>query len=186
MSMEERIESLGLIFQERYGLVLATARRFAPSEDRVEDIIQQVYIDFVYGGAEKNWDLDREAAPLLFKIVKDKALLARREQSRRKECPIDELVNHLDDSALFAAEDETTEFETMSDEIHALEHCLEQLPPKVRRMVRRHYYHGETIKSIGQRESLGMSAVYRLFRKARSALKTCIEQTFAVSQKRNE
>lgn len=171
MSSDDRTDRLSRLFQANYGLVMGVADRFAPSPDCVDDIAQQVYVDFVYGPSAARWNLDANVAPLLYRITKNKALLLWRER-RRASVAVDEVFEQL-----FYTDADSEEYETTTDWLKHLDRCLARLNDNSRRLVERHYYEGESIKQIGERESVKLPAIYRFFRKIRQKLKECIEQS---------
>lgn len=169
------------MFQRHYGLILGVAVRFVPSPDLAEDVVQQVYIDFVYGKASAKWDLEKDISSLLFKITKARAMDLWRDRLRRNHCPIDDVTE-----ILFYTDDDPGDCEAIHERIRLLEQCLERLNPKTRKLVRRHYYDKVSLKEIAESESLNPSTMYRFFRKVRLLLKKCIEQTLLTRERENE
>lgn len=158
---------------ERYNLVVATADRFAPASDLVDDIVQLTYIEFVHGGAKKEWDLNQDFSPLLYTITKQKALLLWRKRKRSHATSIEELLDRLEHSFADPLSD-AEELEEIRLRQQALSDCLKLLPEKSQRLIQDHYTKGLTIKKIGERESLSSSMIYRFFRTIRLKLKSCI------------
>lgn len=177
MLSDDRIDLLSRLFQDRYGLVVGVARRYAPTKDDIDDIVQQVYIEFATGGLKKNWDLDQDVGPLLYRITKNTALALWRRQyaenARSLERVEEELIAWCDEE--YANEQE--EYERHEARIGALMACLKKLPAKHRAFIEQHYFERRSMKEIAERHGAGASAVRHFFCRIRSLLRNCIRQT---------
>lgn len=176
MSSQNSLDSLSRLFQARYGLVIGVARRYAPTQDQVDDIVQQVYCEFVEGALKEKWDLTKDVAPLLYRIAKTKGLLLWRQRRQRKNSSLDLISEELLAYSGLTEQDEWDEYQRNEDRILALKHCLEMLSPKSRAFVEQHYFEGVSMKKIAEEQSSGDSAVRHFFCRIRSKLKECIVQ----------
>lgn len=166
------IQELTQLFQEHYGYMFVVARRYAPSPEMILDAIQQVYVDFVQNASKRQWDIGQNIAPLLGKMVRDRALELRRRERRQTPEVFQELERRFMDLC------ERTAPETLdrkNDELEALKHCSEKLPPKSREYLRRHYEEGESMEHIAQVERLNPGSLRQTFSRIRINLRHCIE-----------
>lgn len=164
------IEKLATLFQSKYGVMVAAARRYAPTPDQVLDVIQQVFIDFVRNAERRDWDLERDLSPLLYRMVRDRALELRRKQQSKSSETLLEIGRRFAESCRRSDDEE-------SDELEALRHCLERLPPRSREYVRRHYDEGVSIEQLASEESVKANTLRQTFCRIRSTLRKCIENT---------
>lgn len=179
MISEKRLEVLTRLFQSHYGLVVSVALRYAPNRDLVDDIVQQVYLDYVGSSSAEHWDLERSVAPLLFQITKRRAGKFWRSHCQNQRLSIDEVAEEL----LSGLEEIGTEtHDILDDRIRALKHCLERLSPKSRANVEQHYFGGVSMKSLGEMQNMKTSAIHQFFCRVRSKLRDCIEQTLELEQ----
>ena len=176
MSLVDRIDALNHVFLERYSLVVATAGRFAPSPDLIDDIVQLVYIEFVHGGATKDWKLDQDFSPLLYVITKNKSHSLGRKKFRENRFSPEMLIFRLENALGNDGLSDVDEFEEILRRHEVLKKCVNLLSAKSRRLLNDHYQNGIPIRQIGKRESSSPSAIYRLFRAIRKNLKDCIQK----------
>lgn len=177
MISEERISRLTGLFQARYGLVVAAAERYAPSPSDIDDVTQQVYIDFILGAAkgswnEENWEDENEVGALLYQIAKRKAQVLWRERRFRADDAIEILAERLYDRSC-GKDDELGETDLR---IQALRKCIEALAPNSRAILEQHYFESVPMKSIAKSLDKQENAVYRFFFRLRAKLHECIER----------
>lgn len=171
MNSEDKIDRLTRLFQGHYGLVVGVVRRFAPFADYVDDIIQQVYLEFIEGGLDDKWELDRDVAPLLHLIAKRKAFSMWQEHRKSQNRLFDETVERLREPM------ETESREREQEKLAALTRCLERLPSKSRAIVEQHYFAGVSMKAIAEEQSKKTTTIHQFFFRIRSVLRACIEHT---------
>lgn len=176
MIPDETIDFLTSLFQARYGFVVGTVRRYAPSKDLVDDIIQDVYCDFVTGAAEGRWDLQQDVGPLLCQIAKRKAQTQWRQHEQRRRA-VDRIAEHLLESVGRNREKDDKAYERIRSEAAALELCIGKLPPKSRAIVEQHYFNGTAMKIIAEQQETTPATIKNFFYRVRLKLKDCIEQT---------
>ena len=63
--------------------------------------------------------------------------------------------------------------------MHALEHCLQKLPPAQRELLDQRYLRGESVNAIATRQGRAANAVSALLYRIRSLLATCVDHTLA-------
>lgn len=165
------VDRLTSLFQRHYGLVSAAARRYAPSSDYVDDIVQQVYIEFIRGAIEEKWDIRQDMAPLLYQIAKRRAQNTFRKHRRESNRPFDELAERL-----LAKDDEEEQENLEQTNLHldSLRCCIEKLPPKSRAILEQHYFTGIPMKDIAVQLQQSETSIYRFFFRIRSKLRDCI------------
>jgi RNA polymerase sigma-70 factor (ECF subfamily) len=66
--------------------------------------------------------------------------------------------------------------ETWEERARILEHCLENLPEKLRDVCRLHYYDDQPVKQINEALKLGIDAIKKRLERARDAIRSCIEK----------
>lgn len=173
MYSDPDIQELTRLFQEHYGYMFVIARRHAPSSEAILDIIQQVFIDFVQNAPKRQWDLEQTIAPLLGRMVRDRALeLRRRERSRTPEV-FEQLERRLMD---LCERTDPNVVDRARDELEALKHCSEKLSRKSREYLRRHYEEGESMEKIARTEKLNPGSLRQTFSRIRIHLRLCIEK----------
>lgn len=173
MYSDPDIQELTRLFQEHYGYMFVIARRHAPSPEMILDVIQQVFIDFVQNASKRQWNLEENIAPLLGKMVRDRALELRRREQRWTPTVFEELERRLMD--LCERTDPKVIDETR-DELDALKHCSEKLSPKSREYLKRHYEEGESMENIARSEQLNSGSLRQTFSRIRIQLRLCIEK----------
>lgn len=179
MISKERIESLTRLFQNHYGFVMNVAERYAPVSDLADDIVQQVYLDFIAGAVEKNWDLDRDLRPLFYQIARRKALMHWRERTRHRRLLVDEVAGSL---ATGLDERNKENYEMLLERTQALKGCLEKLSPQTRAIIEQHYFEGVSMKDIGESRQMKTAAIHQFFSRVRSKLRACIERILDLHQ----
>lgn len=157
------------LYRERYSLILETAKRYAPDPDCVQDIVQQVFIEFAVKGREKNWDLERSVDPLLHQITKNISLMQWRQLQRHSP----EKQRELGEYILSLNKDRET-FQTFNEQLDALKNCLKRLPEKSRKIIDLHYSSDVPAKEIAQMLNVQDQAVRQALRRIRKKLHDCI------------
>lgn len=174
MPKNDHIDYLTGLFQGRYGLVVAAVRYYAPTIANLEDVVQQVYLEFVQGCLEEKWNLDADINPLLFQIAKRRAQNALRQHRREgKFRPLDELAEQL---IAAPCEREDPTLDATRQKLEAMRRCLDKLPPHARSFVEQHYFNSVPMKEISKQQQKSESAVYRFFFRIRARLRQCILQ----------
>lgn len=170
---EISIESVTRLFQAHYGLLLGVARRYAPAPDLVYDILQQAFVDFVDDALKGNRDFSRDVSPLLYQIVKNRAL--KHWAERRKGTP--ETLQRIAERLSADANEEKTEH--WQDEVRHLKDCMRLLPETSRRLVERHYHEGLSMEELARREQRKAGTIRQAICRIRLRLRECIEKKLA-------
>lgn len=174
MITEEKINLIAQQFENHYGIVMGIARRYAPNESVVDDIVQQVFLELLETFEEK-WDAGRDIGPLLAQMAKRKAQLAWRNQNREMKS-----VERIAARLLTVYEENETQAEneaTYTTELLALKHCLAKLPAKSREMVEEHYFHGIPMNTMADEKQIKQGTIRRFFHRVRLGLRHCLEKT---------
>ena len=137
------------------------------SWDEVDDVMQNTSLvawrkhgQFEPGTSFLNW---------LLTIARFEALNHRRSQARSRLVLSDEVIDLI-------AEEAFHDNETADRERHALEHCLEKLPPARRELLQASYQPGVRFNDIAAQTHQSVQALYKTIQRLRAALLACIEQ----------
>ena len=171
--MESRSQTVNDCFFSRYGVVLGTARRYAPDADLAKDIVQQAYVDFVEGVQKKQWDLSIDVGPLLATITKNAALRLwkeRQKNSTEKRRKFGEFLRLICEEYL--AEYEKKPWE---DELAAMTQCIDRLPSKSRELIDMRYFLNTSVSEISKLSGANPKTVQQMLRRIREKLRLCIE-----------
>ena len=160
-------EQAAQAFQDRYGVVVAVARRFAPSPDLAYDVAQQSFIDFCEYAQQGKIDWSKDTTPLLYRIAKFRALKL-----------WDNRVRTAGDIFRQIGEELTEEpdEDANQDEFQRLRICLEKLPPQSRELIERHYYHNDSLDDISRQKERTPGAIRQALYTIRLKLRECIER----------
>jgi len=170
--MSEREPRIAEITESHGHFVRSLALRLAPAPGLAEDIVQQVFLEFVAKGDQ--WDLDRDIEPLLAAMTRNVALRCWRDKTRAMSAEMRGLAEHI--RAL--AEGSEVEW-YRPEEQTALRQCLEQLPEKGRRFIELHYDLGVSSVEIAAQMKMTAEAVRRALFRLREQLRRCIHATLA-------
>lgn len=176
MISNDQIDLLTRLYQDHYGCVAAAVVRFAPNSGCLDDIAQDVYLDFVIGAAKKEWDLEKDIGPLLFQIAKRKAQALWKKERKKRNCPIDGLAERLADDGNEGNETGSEAFLQDQEEIRALKTCMLHLPSKTRAIIEQYYLQGIPVKEIARQQEKTESTIYKFFNRVRLKLRECIAQ----------
>ncbi len=167
---EINVETITSLFQLHYGLLLGVARRYAPAPDLVHDIVQQAFVDFVDDALKGKRDFSRDISPLLYRIVKNRAI--KHWAERRKNMP--ETLQKIAQRLSADANDDVPEH--WQDEVRYLEECVRSLPESSRRLIEQHYRQGISMEEMARRGRRNPAAVRQAICRIRLRLKGCIEK----------
>ena len=163
-------ETASRLFLKHHGLVKGVAMRFAPSKDIVDDIVHQVYIEFVE--KSEKWDLESDVSALLAVITKNFARRMWREYadsfSESRQRILDYLRHHSESRQDSYGYD---------DELRALENCVQSLPPKAKQLVYDYYFAKIPMKDIAVSMQKKAETLRRALCRYRKKLLQCIVMT---------
>lgn len=155
------------LFLSHYAFLSGVAFRYAPLPGLGEDIIQQVFAEFVSHADQ--WDLDHDVRPLLVRITQNIAKRYWREQLRK----MPDVMQKIAKRAAKIAE-ENTEEPRFIEETAALRQCMSKLPEKSRNLIKQHYFDGLSMRTIAEQIQSSDVAVRRAFCDLRKKLYLCI------------
>ena len=169
-------------FVRRYGpRMLATARRFLPSEHDCHDAVQQAFVS-AFRSIDR-FEGNAQLGTWLHRILVNVCLMTLRTHSRRNEIPIDDLLPRFDHSGHHARSiarwRQLPEDRLQSDETRLLvRRCIDMLPDDYRSVIILRDI--EELDTEEAAETLGISpgAVKTRLHRARQALRTLLEPHF--------
>lgn len=177
--MQDR-ENLTRLFQSHYGLVVGAASRYAPSPDCIDDVVQQVYVEFVSKSLEGKLEVKKDAGALLYQIAKHEAFDLWAERRKQETTPIDLVVERLAGKDEKQSDDDWRQTESM---LRGLKHCMEKLSVKHRSLIEQHYFEGVPMNEIARQHGQNENNVYRFFYRVRIQLRKCIEKLVTEQEK---
>lgn len=157
------------IFLSHHDFVKGVALKHAPWPGLMEDIAQQVFLEFI--GKEERWDLEKDLRPLLATMTRHVAMRLWRERTREKPEVVRKLADHI--RQLAEERDEEPRYE---QEIQHLRDCLQKLPEKSRELVRLYYYHDVGTPEIAGQLDMRADTVCRALSRVREKLRECIQR----------
>lgn len=162
-------------FLTHHDYVRGVALKYAPWPGLMEDIAQQVFVEFM--AKEARWDLQRDLRPLLATMTRHVALRLWRERTRQQPEMVQKLADHI--RQLAEERDATPPYE---NEIHHLRTCLQKLPEKSRSLVELHYYQDIRTPEIATQVSMSADTVCRALSRVREKLRDCIQRALKLEE----
>ena len=169
---EEAHDIAASAVQTHEPFVRALARKYAPAPGLADDIVQQVFAEFLAKRTE--WDFDSDLRPLFHTMTRHVAQRCWREHVRQMPSERRQLADHIQ---RLAESRETPVYG--EDEKAALRQCLEKLPEKSRRLVEGHYQLGVSSADIASGMNLSADAVRQALCRLRGSLRKCMEATLS-------
>ena len=163
--MLSRTQEIEQAVLEHDGYVKALALKLAPHPALVDDIAQQVFLEFCQ--KKDRWDFDQPLKPLLAQMTRFVAKRAWRDRSKE----MSDLVHHI----ASLAEDFPDEPWYGDEEKIALQRCLEKAPEKSRRLIEASYTLGLNSQEIAEKMRMKADAVRQALFRVRSKLRKCLE-----------
>jgi RNA polymerase sigma-70 factor, ECF subfamily len=164
--------SAAKIFLSHHGFVKGLALRHAPLPGLADDIVQQVFVEFL--AKADQWDLNSDIAPLLATMTRHVALRYWREQTRK----LPEVMQKLAEHVRRIAEEQSVP-PRYEEELSALRGCLDRLPDKSRMLIDLYYYASVPTHAIASQMSMKADTVRRALFRLRERLRECIEKSLA-------
>ena len=158
------------VFLAHHDFVRGVALKYAPWPGLMEDIAQQVFLEFM--AKESQWDLSTDARPLLATITRHIAMRQWRERTRQQPEVVQKLADHI---RLLAEEREAPP--RYEEEISVLRTCLQKLPEKSRELVELYYYNDIGTPQIADQINMKADTVCRALSRVREKLRECIERS---------
>lgn len=157
-------------FLAEHAFVRSVAIRAAPWPDLVDDIVQQVFLEFMRKSGQ--WDLERELRPLLATMTRIVAIRHWRTATRNQPEKLLQLADHLRQLAECGEDDSPME----EHQVSALQRCLRELPDRSRTIVELHYFSGMTTREIGNQIEMNPDTVCRALSRVRDSLRQCLRK----------
>lgn len=158
------------VFLSHHDFVKGVALKYAPWPGLMDDITQQVFLEFMK--KEAQWDLDKDARPLLATMTRHIAMRQWRERTRQQPDVVQKLADHIRQLA-----EEREAPPRYEDEIGVLRTCLQKLPEKSRELVELYYYNEIGTPQIAEQINMKTDTVCRALSRVREKLRDCIEQS---------
>ncbi len=158
------------VFLSHHDFVKGVALKYAPWPGLMDDIAQQVFLEFM--AKESKWDLSTDIRPLLATMTRHIALRLWRERTRQQPEVVQKLADHI---RLLAEERETPP--RYEYEIGLLRSCLQKLPDKSRELVEFYYYNNVSTAEIAEQVNMKADTVCRALSRVRENLRECIRQS---------
>ncbi|HEX8912409.1 MAG TPA: sigma-70 family RNA polymerase sigma factor [Humisphaera sp.] len=155
------------LFLAHHGFVKGLAVRHAPWPGLAEDVLQQVFVEFMAKAGQ--WDLEADLRPLLATMTRTVALRHWREKARAMPESVRALAEHVRQLA-----EERAAPPRFEDEAVALRGCLQKLPEKSRSLVDLYYYAQVPTPDIARQMGMRTETVCRAICRVREKLKECI------------
>jgi RNA polymerase sigma factor (sigma-70 family) len=160
------------VFLAHHDFVKGMALRYAPWPGLVDDISQQVFLEFMK--KESRWDLGRDVRPLLATMTRHVAMRLWRERTRQEPERVQKLAEHI--RQLAEQQERPARYE---EEMPLLRECMEKLPEKSRELLDLYYYHDIGTPEMAQRLSMKTDTVCRALSRVREKLRECIQRSAA-------
>lgn len=155
-----------------HAFVRALAFRLAPWPGLVDDISQQVFLEFL--AKQEQWNLEQDLRPLLATMTRYVAARYWRERQRTMPEVMRELADYVRE---LAQERETPAYG--DDKIAALRTCVEKLPDKGRTLLALYYDAGISTVDIAAQMEMHPDAVCQALCRLRSRLRDCIDRSLS-------
>ena len=165
----KRQETRAARFLAHHGFVKGLALKHAPWPGLAEDVLQQVFVEFIAKAGR--WDLDADPKPLLATMTRHVALRHWRERTRDMPEVMRQLAEHVRQLA-----EERAAPPRYEDEVDALRLCLEKLPEKSRSLIDMYYYADLSTAEIAGRTGTRADTLCRAICRLREKLRTCIDR----------
>ncbi|MCF0234415.1 MAG: sigma-70 family RNA polymerase sigma factor [Thermoguttaceae bacterium] len=145
-----------------YARKVAAAR--APNANVVDDIVNDVFLEFIGGAAR--WDFSRDLRPLLAAIATNVAKRYRRDCGRRS----NEALSRLAETARARVRSNIENAERAA-ELKALEICVAKLPRHKRKLLDDFYFRRLSVVALARRDGRNVNAEYSELSRLRAELR---------------
>jgi RNA polymerase sigma factor (sigma-70 family) len=157
------------IFLSHHDFVKGVALKYAPWPGLMEDISQQVFLEFM--AKEERWDLERDLRPLLATMTRHVAMRLWRERTRERPEVVQKLADHIRQLA-----EEREMPPRYEEEVTILRSCLTKLPDKSRELIQRYYYSDLSTPQIASQLDMKADTICRALSRVRDKLRDCIQR----------
>lgn len=157
------------VFLTHHDFVKGVALKYAPWPGLVEDVSQQVFLEFM--NKESRWDLSKDARPLLATMTRHVAMRLWRDRTREQPDKVQKLAEHIRQLA-----EERDRPPRYQEEVSLLKSCLQKLPEKSRELVDLYYYNDIGTPEIAEQLEMKADTVCRALSRVRDKLRECIQR----------
>lgn len=158
------------LFLAHHDFVKSVALKYAPWPGLMDDITQQVFLEFLR--KESQWDLEKDVRPLLATMTRHIALRLWRDRTRELPEVVQKLADHIRQLA-----EERESLPRYEEEISVLRTCLQKLPEKSRELIQLYYYNGIGTPEIAHQLAMKADTVCRALSRVRDKLRDCIQRS---------
>lgn len=155
-----------------HAFVRGLAFKLAPWPGLVDDISQQVFLEFL--AKQEKWSLAQDLRPLLATMTRHVAARYWRERKRTMPEVMRELADYVQ---ALAEERETPAYG--AEEVAALRSCVEKLPDKGRTLLTLYYEAGISTVDIAAQMEMHPDAVCQALCRLRGKLRDCIARSLS-------
>ncbi len=148
------------------------AFRTAPCRSLQEDIVQDVFIEFVTHA--ENFELSDDLCPLLARMTKITALRHWREYMRHSPEKIAKVAEELRVRMITVSDTATRE--TLNDRLAAMRICVGKLAEKSRKLLEAFYIRGNSFAMIAESTMQNEGTLRKAMCRIRGSLRECIEK----------
>lgn len=163
-SVDQKVACLFLAEQD---FVKGLAIYYAPWPGIADDIVQQVFLEFVTH--QERWDLEKEIRPLLGVMTRNIARRFWREKIRNMPESLKQVAEHLE-----AASRDTEPDECYDAKRRALDECMKTLGPKSRALIDMRYFGMMKPAEMAERLQAKTATITQALYRLRGKLYDCI------------
>lgn len=164
----DRRETATILFLSFRHYLKGVAFRYAPMAHLADEIVQQVYIEFISNLDRFRIDLDVKS--LLSVMTRNIARDTWRRETRHFLPNMQSVAEHI---RQLAEEQGATNY---PEELEILSQCLEKAPEKTRELIRLHYIRQISIQDLAERLDMNANSIYRAIYRLRDKLRDCVER----------
>lgn len=168
--MEQSVDlQIGCIFLAHQDFVKGLAIHHAPWPGIADDIVQQVFLEFI--SKKDQWSLQSDVRPLLATMTRYVAKRYWREKVRSMPEALRVLAERLD------ADKKDSEEEALYEQRRlALKACMEKMSPRSRNLIDLRYFGQMKPKQISEYLKISITNVHQTLYRIRSVLGDCISK----------
>lgn len=169
--VHDRKETATILFLAHRHYIKAVAVRYLPYSHLADEVVQQVYVDFV-SKADK-WNFDGNIKALLAVMTQNIAKAYWKTESRNLPEKLRKIAEHIQK----IAENDDHQADQYAEYLQALRECMKKAPEKTGELIQLHYFQGMSFKEIAEQMGLNSDTVYRAVYRLREKMRLCIERS---------
>lgn len=164
-------EQAAILLLKHHGFVYRQARRFVPVPDLAEDVVQQVFVEFLKNPDQ--WDIQSDLRPLLTVITRRTAQRIWRERAKMLPDSLRQIAEFIRSELSDSPEDR----EQKEERVHALWSCLSKMAEPARQLITHYYFDGISTEQLAEQMQKKTDTVSKSIYRLREKLRDCIERT---------